>query len=159
MPVRKIVSGGQTGVDRGALDAAIAAGIRHGGWCPQGRRAEDGVIPRGYRLKTTESADYKVRTERNVIDSDATLILCRGPLSGGSLLTRNMATACGQPLLVIDLKQASRKPHSGVDEVVTWLSDHKVRVLNVAGPRESQQPGIAAESKAFLLCVLNRAGD
>ncbi|MDH3717745.1 MAG: putative molybdenum carrier protein [Planctomycetota bacterium] len=158
-PLRKVISGGQTGVDRGGLDAAIAAKIQHGGWCPQGRRAEDGVIPRGYRLKPTESADYKVRTERNVADADATLILCRGPMTGGTLLTRNIAAAYDQALLVIDLNQASEEPESAVDDVVLWLYDNRIRVLNVAGPRESQQPGIAAEAREFLLRVFDKAAD
>ena len=77
---RCIVSGGQTGVDRGALDAAIAAGIPHGGWCPRGRLAEDGPIAAQYQLRETRSAKYYIRTRKNVLDSDATLILCRGPL-------------------------------------------------------------------------------
>jgi hypothetical protein len=78
MPPSKIISGGQTGVDRAALDAAIELGIPHGGHCPRGRRAEDGRIPDRYQLTETDSAQYRVRTERNVLDADATLILCRG---------------------------------------------------------------------------------
>ncbi|MEE3218652.1 MAG: putative molybdenum carrier protein, partial [Planctomycetota bacterium] len=80
--IQKLISGGQTGVDRGALDVAIQLNIPHGGWCPRDRRAADGQIPRQYQLTETELVDYKERTERNVIDSDATLILVRGPLSG-----------------------------------------------------------------------------
>ena len=76
--LRKIVSGGQSGVDRGALDAAIARGCNHGGWCPAGRRAEDGPIAERYQLRETEAAKYEVRTEQNVLDSDGTLILCHG---------------------------------------------------------------------------------
>ncbi|NIP86309.1 MAG: molybdenum cofactor carrier, partial [Planctomycetales bacterium] len=134
--LQKIISGGQTGVDRGSLDAAITANIPHGGWCPRGRRAEDGVIPRKYRLKATESAEYQVRTERNVTAADGTLILCRGPLRGGTLLTRNIAAAHDQPLLVIDLDQAAQEPDAAVTEVAGWLKQHRVGVLNVAGPRE-----------------------
>ena len=88
VPVQKIVSGGQTGVDRGALDAAIALGVEHGGWCPLGRLAEDGAISAVYRLREADSADYPARTERNVADSDGTPILFRGPLFGGEDLSR-----------------------------------------------------------------------
>src|SRR3989304_5681242 len=101
--VRQIVTGGQTGVDRGALDAAIARGIPHGGWCPQGRLAEDGRIPDLYQIQENDSPDYTIRTERNVLDSDATLILCRGPLSGGTLLTFHFAKQHQKPCLVVDL--------------------------------------------------------
>src|SRR5688572_12994856 len=89
--VQRIVSGGQTGVDRGALDAAIALGIEHGGWCPRGRLAEDGQIPRRYQLTETKTSKYRERTERNVLDSDGTLILFRALLSGGTELTRRLA--------------------------------------------------------------------
>lgn len=85
--VRRIVSGGQTGVDRAALDVAMQLSIEHGGWCPRGRLAEDGTIPSRYDLRETRSAKYHVRTERNVVDSDATLILYRKSLTGGTLLT------------------------------------------------------------------------
>ncbi len=158
--VQKIVSGGQTGVDRAALDAAIALGIDHGGWCPLGRRAEDGRIPAVYQLVETESADYKVRTERNVIDSDGTLILARGPLSGGTLLTRAFAEERGKPCLTIDLLQLANdvRRRQAVDEVCRWLQSHGVTILNVAGPRESQNPGIARESQSFMHSILEACG-
>lgn len=141
----KIISGGQTGVDRGALDAAIALGIPHGGWCPQGRLAEDGRIPEGYELSETDSPEYRVRTEQNVIDSDATLILCRGRPSGGTELTLRLAEQHGRPCLVLDLDQPPRP-----EEVRRWLHDHRVEVLNIAGPRETQSPGIAAQANRFV---------
>jgi hypothetical protein len=141
----KVISGGQTGVDRGALDAAIALGIAHGGWCPRGRLAEDGRIPDRYQLVETDSPDYAVRTEQNVVDSDATLILCRGPLSGGTELTLRLARQHRRLCLVIDL---DRPPQP--EEVRRWLRDHRVEVLNVAGPRESQSPGIAARAGEFI---------
>ncbi len=141
----KIVSGGQTGVDRAALDVAIELGIAHGGWCPRGRLAEDGRIPARYLLTETDSPDYPVRTERNVLDSDATLILCRGRPAGGTELTLRLARRHGRPALVVDL---AAKPDAG--KVRRWLARHARGALNVAGPRESQSPGIAAEAAEFL---------
>jgi hypothetical protein len=102
-PVSKIVSGGQTGADRGGLDAAIELGIPHGGWCPKGRKAEDGAIPLTYDLTETGSADYRVRTEKNVLDSDATAIFTCGELSGGSKLTADLAEKHGKPWIHIDI--------------------------------------------------------
>ena len=102
---KKIISGGQAGVDRAALDAAIALNMPHGGWCPRGRLAEDGRISDRYRLRETDSSDYAVRTERNVLDSDATLVLCRGEPRGGTLLTIRLAQRHGRPHLAVDLDQ------------------------------------------------------
>ncbi len=145
----RIISGGQTGVDRAALDVAMALGIPHGGWCPRGRAAEDGRIPDRYQLIETDTADYPARTERNVQDSDATLILCRGEPSGGTELTIRLAQQHGYPHWLVDL-DATVSPQ----EVADWLRTRKVRVLNVAGPRESQSPGIALAAAAFLRQVL-----
>ena len=144
-----MVSGGQTGVDRAALDVAIALGIPHGGWCPRGRRAEDGTVPARYTLVEHASSDYAARTEANVVDSDATLILARGALGGGTALTRDVARRLGKPCLVVDLA-ASPDPCA----VREWLAVHDVGVLNVAGPRESQRAGIGDEARAFLRNVL-----
>jgi hypothetical protein len=144
-----VVSGGQTGVDRAALDVAIALGIPHGGWCPRGRRAEDGVVPARYALAEHASPDYAARTEANVADADATLILARGPLSGGTALTRDVARRLQKPFLIIDL-DAGPNPTA----VREWLAGHDVEVLNVAGPRESQRPGIGDEARAFLRALL-----
>jgi len=151
VPIRpaKIVSGGQTGVDRGALDAAIALGIPHGGWCPRGRLAEDGPIPDRYTLVETSSSDYALRTEKNVLDSDATLILCLGRPTGGTELTRQFARQHQKPCLVLDLDQPPEP-----EEVRHWLQTHHVGVLNVAGPRESQNRGIAARACQFLVRLL-----
>ena len=146
-PPHRIISGGQTGVDRGALDAAIAAGVAHGGWCPRGRRAEDGSIPERYRL--TEDEDYAARTERNVLDSDATLILTIGALRGGTALTRRLARRHGRPCLVVDLAAAPAP-----DAVRAWIDAHDVRTLNVAGPRESAHPGVQERTADFLGRVL-----
>jgi hypothetical protein len=146
MTLKKIISGGQTGVDRGALDAAIALGFDHGGWCPQGRQAEDGRIPDCYLLEETDSPDYPVRTERNVLESDATLIFYRGQLSGGTLLTHRLAEGHGRPCLAVDLDS----PISP-GEIRKWLEEHGVVVLNVAGPRESQSPGISQLARDFMV--------
>ncbi len=148
--VRKIVSGGQTGVDRGALDAAIALGIEHGGWCPRGRLAEDGVIPRRYQLTETTSSEYWVRTQQNVIDSDGTLILYRGELSGGTELTYRMTVKHAKPYLSIDLNTTP-----DLASARRWLSENSIEVLNVAGPRDSTAPGIADEATAFLIELLS----
>jgi len=147
--VERIVSGGQTGVDRAALDVAAELGLERGGWCPRGRRAEDGRIDERYPLRETPSRDYAQRTEWNVRDSDATLILARGPLRGGTALTRDLARRLCRPLLVVDLE---RPP--GSEEVRAWLERQGVRALNVAGPRESGAPGIHAAAAAFLREVL-----
>lgn len=141
----RIVSGGQTGVDRGALEAAIALGIPHGGWCPRGRLAEDGVIPLRYHLQETDSPQYAVRTEWNVRDSDATLILCRGPVRGGTEWTQICAVRYGRPCWVVDLEQP-------VDwqALRQWLEEVRPQVLNLAGPRESQAPGVQQQAEQFL---------
>jgi len=147
--VTRIVSGGQTGVDRGALDAAIALAVEHGGWCPRGRLAEDGVIPAKYQLRETSSAEYPVRTEKNVVDSDGTLILFRGRLHGGTELTYRLAGRHLRPRLMIELI-----PECATDHVCDWLREKNIATLNVAGPRESSAPGIAAETRRFLMRAL-----
>jgi hypothetical protein len=144
----RIISGGQTGVDRAALDAAMELGIPHGGACPRGRLAEDGRIPDRYQLHELDSREYWVRTERNVLQSDATLILCRGRLSGGTELTLQMARQHGRPCLVVDLDGT---PDAA--EVCRWLKEQDVETLNVAGPRESQSPGIGGLTREFILLV------
>ena len=146
---RRVVSGGQTGVDRAALDVAITLGIPHGGWCPRGRRAEDGVVPARYAVVEHASPDYAARTQANVADADATLILARGTLSGGTALTRDVARRLQKPFLIVDL--GTDPDPTAVRE---WLAGHAVGVLNVAGPRESQSPGIGDAARAFLREVL-----
>lgn len=141
----RIVSGGQTGVDRAALDVAIALGIDHGGWCPRGRLAEDGQIPARYQLRETDSSDYAVRTEQNVIDSDGTLVLYLGQMSGGTELTRRVARKHRRPVLEIDL---ANQPNAG--DVHRWLDTNNIQVLNVAGPRESSSPGVTTLAENFL---------
>jgi hypothetical protein len=147
--VIKIVSGGQTGVDRAALDVALETGLPCGGWCPKGRRAEDGVIDLRYPLDETPWWGYPQRTEWNVRDSDATLVLTRGAPDRGTALTVELARQYSRPSLVVDLGGIA-----DVETVRRWVEEHRVRVLNVAGPRESSCPGIQAEAAAFLRRLL-----
>jgi hypothetical protein len=147
--VQKIVSGGQTGVDRGALDVAIALGMEHGGWCPRGRIAEDGRIPPMYQLTEMATSEYWVRTEKNVVDSDGTLILYRERLSGGTEFTYRMTRKHGKPCHLVDLA-VTNDPQ----DVRDWIADHEIGVLNVAGPRESSYRGISDEARHILTEVL-----
>ena len=143
--LERVVSGGQTGVDRAALDVARERGLPCGGWCPRGRRAEDGVIPERYPLKETPSSDYSERTEWNVRDSDATLVLTWGPPTGGTAYTIERVIFWGRSLLLVDLSGAP-----GPSLVRDWLRSEGVRVLNVAGPRESGRPGVYAKARRLL---------
>ncbi len=148
--LHKVISGGQTGVDRAALDVALELGLACGGWCPKGRRAEDGRIPDRYPLRETPTDAYPQRTEWNVRDAEGTLILTHGRPDRGTALTRKLARRYHNPCLVVDLtKKASP------NRVRTWIVTHGIRVLNVAGPRESSRPGINAQAAAFLRQVLN----
>lgn len=137
--IAKIISGGQTGADRAALDFAIRHGLPYGGFCPLGRRAEDGRIPERYQLTECESTDYVERTERNVAAADATVIFSLGPqLSGGSRYTQYAAKKRGKPCLVLTPSLVDDIP----DKLKSFLAANNVRILNVAGPRASHQPGI-----------------
>jgi len=149
--VRRLISGGQTGVDRAALDVALEIGLGCGGWCPRGRRAEDGAIPDSYPLRETRSCAYPERTEANVRDADATLVLTRGKPRGGTALTESLARRLDKPCLVVDL---AAETETAAAEVRQWLADHRVHVLNVAGPRESEQPDIHDQAAEFLRVVL-----
>lgn len=143
--LERIVSGGQTGVDRAALDAALGAGIPCGGWCPRGRRAADGVIPQRYPLRETSTSEYAERTRCNVLDSDATLVLHCGELSGGTLLTVRTARELAKPVLVVNLAQST---DCGL--AMQWIEAHAVHTLNVAGPREQERWGIYHLARAWL---------
>jgi len=147
----RIVSGGQTGADRGALDFAIQHGYIHGGWAPHGRLAEDGVIPAKYQLTEIAEGGYRQRTRRNVADSDATLIVNLGELDGGTLATQVFAEKSGKPCLVV---QADPGISEGmVNSVIAWLRQHDVKILNVAGPRESKRPGICRLTSEMLTAM------
>lgn len=146
----KIVSGGQTGVDRAALDAARSLGLPYGGFVPNGRRAEDGALAADYEnMVETESAGYAVRTRRNVASADATLILTRGAPDRGTLLTARTAERLGKPLLVAELDDAE-----AVERILSWLIGLAGGTLNVAGPRESRKPGIHGQALSLLTAVL-----
>src|SRR5262245_4015964 len=146
----KIVAGGQTGVDRAALDVALDLWLPCGGWCPKGRRAEDGPLPERYPLRETASAEYPARTALNVREADGTLILTCGEPDRGTALTARLAERSGKPYLSLDLAQ---RPDP--KEVLAWAAAHGLRTINVAGPRESSQPGIYEQAKAFLSAVLS----
>ncbi len=147
--VHRIISGGQTGADRAALDFALHFGIECGGWVPKGRKAEDGVIPAHYpNLVEAESDDPNVRTACNVRDSDATLVVSRGAPSGGSAFTVEVAMRHGKPVFHVDLNRESMD--QAVPQVCRWLQDLHPVTLNVAGPRASEDPEIYHLTKAVL---------
>lgn len=135
--IEKIISGGQTGVDRAALDAAMANGIACGGWCPSGRHADDGPIPDRYPLQETADMDHTVRTENNVRDSDGTIVMYRGLLQGGTAYAALMAEHLKRPVLALNLDEAP-DPES----IAEWLEQHRIRVLHIGGQREAGNPGI-----------------
>lgn len=143
--LQRIVTGGQTGVDRAALDAALYADIPCGGWCPRGRLAEDAPIDKLYPLEETPSSSYAQRTLWNVRDSDATLVLTYGPPAGGTALTLTYTRQLRKPDLLIDLNLEPSPARARA-----WLEQQRVATLNVAGPRESTVPGVYTKARWFL---------
>lgn len=141
----RIISGGQTGVDRAALDVAMARGLACGGWVPRGRRAEDGRLPLRYPMRESRRNSYGERTRLNVRDADGTLILTRGQPIGGTALTAALARRLGKPYLLVDLEDA---PDPAA--INQWIDERGIRVLNIAGPRESTCPGIYGQAAALL---------
>jgi len=157
--IGKVVSGGQTGVDRAALDVALEVGILCGGWCPQGRKAEDGAIPAHYPLVETPSDDYSQRTKWNIRDSDGTLILTWGEPAGGTLLTIDECRRIRKPHLVIDLCDEGNST-AGVEDVREWIAAKVLGgTLNVAGPRATEHPGLYEYARKFLRAVLGEGAD
>ena len=142
MPLKRIVSGGQTGVDRGALDAALAAGFSCGGWCPAGRAAEDGTIDARYPVVELANAGYRERTIQNVADSDATLIVYFADLHGGTELTLLACVRRGKPYKLVDAAEIAAERTAAI--AVAFVQRHDASTLNVAGPRESHAPGAHA---------------
>ncbi len=148
--IEKIISGGQTGVDRAALDIAMKLGISCGGWCPKGRKAEDGMIDSKYPLKEMASENYEDRTRQNILDSDGTLVLTFGDvLTGGTKLTFDLPPKLGKPLYTIDMQSdiQTKNFHS-------WIEQNNIRILNVGGPRESSNPGKVYLTASIVLSQL-----
>lgn len=148
----RLISGGQTGVDRAALDVALELGIPAGGWCPAGRRSARGPIPARYPLVETETSAYPQRTRQNIRDSDATLVITRGEPAGGTLLTVRLAERLNRPCLVIEL--SSRRLQAARTAILEWLQTIRPVVLNVAGPRASESPGLCRSVRAILRDIL-----
>jgi Circularly permutated YpsA SLOG family len=149
MILTKVVSGGETGVDRAALDAALAQGFPCGGWAPADRRAEDGVIPDRYPLVPLQKGGYRQRTRENVVDSDGTAIIFSENLQGGTRLTRNLCALEKKPYVLIDARQLSGDEAAAA--VVTFIDENEIRVLNVSGPRASGW----ADGYSFSLAVIS----
>jgi predicted Rossmann-fold nucleotide-binding protein len=140
----KIISGGQTGVDRAALDVALELGIECGGFCPKGRKSEDGVIPEKYPLTETTTDQYPERTELNVKTSDATLVLIDGEADRGTALTISLCKLLNKPCIVIDLSKDEEH------KLLEWIKENKINVLNIAGNRESFSLRIERKAYKFL---------
>jgi hypothetical protein len=156
--VKKIISGGQTGVDRAALDFAIKFDIPHGGWIIKGRIAEDGILDDRYKLQEIPESSYPRRTLKNILDSDGTLIISRGPLTGGSDYTRKMAISRNRPVFHIDLNLMNS--FQAAEKISLWIFDHKIEILNVGGPRKSKDPNIYEDvlnilETVFYLNIIN----
>jgi putative molybdenum carrier protein len=125
--IEKIISGGQTGADQGALDAAIKLGIPHGGWIPKGRITENGPLPDRYDLIEMPTASYPERTEKNIRESDGTLILSHGRLTGGSEYTKKWALKHGKPMLHIDLSNDTSCPSQQLDRGLRHKDNERCR--------------------------------
>ena len=152
MVLAKIVSGGQTGVDRGALDAALQRGFPCGGWCPPGRKAEDGPISESYALVEMSGGGYRERTIQNVVDSDGTAVLYFGELSGGTEQTMLHCIRQKKPYRLIDACEIS--PERAAVLVVEFIRENAVATINVAGPRASKVPSAYAYAVDFVRCLL-----
>lgn len=152
--LEKIISGGQTGADQGALDGAISCNFSYGGSIPAGRKTEDGILPHSYIMQELESAHYADRTEQNVRDGDGTLILSHGPLTGGSALTEKIALRLGKPCLHVDFNSCDLGRAAA--DVSAWIENQGIRTLNVAGPRASSDPLIQRLTRDLVVMVIDR---
>jgi len=155
MPLARIVSGGQTGVDRGALDAALEVGFSCGGWCPPARQAEDGTIPIRYPMTELDGGGYSERTLKNVIESDGTVIIHRGEIEGGTGYTRDCCLAHGKPLLLVDAARVSLT--EAADRIGAFITRERILVLNIAGPRASKWPEAHSYAKGVIALALAKA--
>lgn len=151
----KIISGAQTGVDRAALDAAIDCGVIAGGWCPEGRIAEDGVIASNYPVQELKGGGYRQRTKRNIMDSDGTLIIYYGYPAGGTELTIELAIKEKKPYLLIDAIEVSSE--RAVTRILEFINNNNIACLNVAGPRASREPEAYSYTKSILDAVLRQS--
>lgn len=156
MAIKKIISGGQTGADQGALDGARISGFPCGGSIPAGRRTESGALPEEYAMTELASDSYPARTAKNVCDADGTLIVSNGPLSGGSLLTGRIAHECKKPCLHIDFEKDDLS--SAAQAVSAWAAANRIEILNVAGPRASSDPLIYGLSRRLIAKLLSSSG-
>ena len=156
MTLLKIISGGQTGADQGALDGARMCNFPYGGAVPAGRRTEAGPLPVDYQMEELPSAHYPVRTRKNVEDADGTLIVSHGQLTGGSLLTRQIAEENGRPCIHIDFTRNNH--NSALKTVREWLNKWSIQVLNVAGPRQSSDPAIYDRTRRLVIDLLSGYG-
>ncbi|MHC4989758.1 MAG: putative molybdenum carrier protein [Planctomycetota bacterium] len=147
------MSGGQSGVDRAALDVAMELQLLTGGWCPAGRQAEDGRLDERYALQPTPSSDPAQRTAWNVRDTDATLIIAPPPLGGGTALTAREAKRRGRPCLIVDPGELDT-----VERIRAWLAEGSIRTLNVAGPRASSWPEAYETARQLLRAALKDVG-
>ncbi|MGM0516450.1 MAG: putative molybdenum carrier protein [Pseudomonadota bacterium] len=154
--LERIISGGQTGADRGALDAALARGFPCGGWCPPDRRSEDGEIPARYPVEPMASGGYRRRTIRNLKDADGTAIFYREEITGGTELTLAQCIRHRRPYRLIDLSEVT--PERAVVILQRFVERHDLRVLNVAGPRASGAPGIRDEVEEAVGGLLDQVG-
>ena len=150
--ITKIVSGGQTGADRAGLDFALAHNIPHGGWIPKGRKTEEGPLSDKYQLQEMPTGSYQIRTEKNVLDSDGTLIVSHGNLSGGSAMTRELVKKHKKPWLHIDLDNVHQAEAAKL--LAEWIERHHLAVMNVAGARSSKDPKIYQATFDLLAAAL-----
>ena len=150
MKISKIISGGQTGVNRAAFDAAISLGLKHGGFCPKGRVAEDGIIPVEYKMDEMDTKEYSARTMKNVQCSDGTLILHQGEITGGTALTDEFCKIKKKPLLIINILDEFKEIRVNFSR---WLETNTISILNIAGPRESEGQ-IYKKAKDLLIRLL-----
>jgi predicted Rossmann-fold nucleotide-binding protein len=152
--LKRIISGGQTGADRAALDAAMEKDFPCGGWCPAGRTAEDGPISGEYPLKETRSRKYEERTEKNVLDSDGTMIITSGKPEGGTALTAEFARKHNKPCIIFDIEKEKQKDI--LSRALEWLKRDNIKTLNVAGPRESKNPVIYPVVKRIIKNIIEK---